>query len=251
MVIQKTNYYEDLFSVKDKVVIISGASRGIGLELASNFHAAGAKVVGIARTKKVNNVKFNYQSIDVRNKSSFEELCIRLNKEFKKIDVLINCAGITISPTDTISDGKYFENIITTNLSSVYNTCMTVSKYCNENGSIINISSIASYLGFPNNPAYVSSKGGLSALTRSLALDFAKYNIRVNNIVPGYIHTSMTDESYRNKSLNEERRKKMIIDRWGNVKDIVGGVIFLASDASSYITGSDLVIDGGWTIKGL
>ena len=84
-----------------------------------------------------------------------------------------------------------------------------------------------------------------------LALDFAKYNIRVNNIVPGYIHTSMTDESYRNKSLNEERRKKMIIDRWGNVKDIVGGVIFLASDASSYITGSDLVIDGGWTIKGL
>ena len=247
----KNNYYEDLFSLRNKVVLISGASTGIGLELASNFSEAGANVFGFARTEKIKDVNFSYHSVDIRDKSKFENLCSIIHEKFKKIDVLINCAGISISPYNKKKDDQYFDKIIKTNLSSVYDCCMIMAKYTDSCASIINISSIASNLGFPNNPAYVASKGGVSALTRALAYDFSDLNIRVNNIVPGYIHTSMTDDSYKNDVLRNERKNNMIIKRWGNVKDIIGGAVFLASDASSYITGSDLVIDGGWSIKGL
>jgi len=181
----------------------------------------------------------------------FNDLCNKINREYKKIDVLVNCAGISISSSTKNFDKEYFRKIIETNLISIYNCCISMASYTPDKGSIINISSIASNFGFPNNPAYVASKGGLSSLTRALAYDFSNRNIRVNNIVPGYIHTSMTNESFNDKDSRIEREKHMLISRWGNVKDLVGGVIYLASDASSYITGSDIVIDGGWSIKGL
>jgi NAD(P)-dependent dehydrogenase (short-subunit alcohol dehydrogenase family) len=123
--------------------------------------------------------------------------------------------------------------------------------YLKKNASIINISSISSYFGFPNNPGYVSSKSGLSGLTRSLAYDFSKKNIRVNNIVPGYIRTEMTKKSFNNKKLFNLRKSSTLLNRWGNPKDIIGACTFLVSSSSSYITGADIVIDGGWSVKGI
>ena len=120
-----------------------------------------------------------------------------------------------------------------------------------EYGSIINITSIGALQGFPNNPSYIASKAALSQMTKGLAIDFSEYNIRVNNIAPGYIHTDMTDKSFQDNEKHQERQKRMIIQRWGTPDDIVGASIFLASKASSYITGSDIIIDGGWTSKGL
>ena len=111
--------------------------------------------------------------------------------------------------------------------------------------------SIGSMQGFPDNPGYIASKGGLRMLSKSLAIDLAKDNIRVNNIVPGYISTDMTKGSRNDPVLYEERLERMIIQRWGETEDIVGAVIYLASNASSYVTGIDLVVDGGWTAKGL
>ena len=113
------------------------------------------------------------------------------------------------------------------------------------------ILSIGSLFFFPENPGYVASKGGLRSLTKSLALDYAKMNIRVNNIVPGYIHTEMTDKSFNDPVLNKERMNRMIIQRWGQIEDIVGAAIFLCSDSSSYVTGTDLIVDGGWSARGL
>jgi gluconate 5-dehydrogenase len=118
-------------------------------------------------------------------------------------------------------------------------------------GSIINITSIGSVQGFPGNPGYVASKGGLRMLSKSLAIDFSKDNIRVNNIAPGYILTDMTKDSQTDPVLYQERLDRMIIQRWGRTEDIVGAAIYLASNASSYVTGIDLIIDGGWTAKGL
>mgnify|MGYP001274054315 FL=1 len=120
-----------------------------------------------------------------------------------------------------------------------------------KGGSIINVTSLGSVLGFPDNPSYVSSKGGLKMLTKSLAVDLGKKGIRVNNLLPGYMKTAMTKKSFMNKDLKEERDKRIIINRWGNSTDLIGPCIFLASDSSSYITGSDILVDGGWIAKGL
>ena len=120
-----------------------------------------------------------------------------------------------------------------------------------KGGSIINISSIGSKIGFPNNPSYLSSKGALNQLTKSLANDFAEANIRVNALLPGYIKTKMTEKSFKNENENKKRIDRMILKRWGKPKDIIGAAIFLCSESSSYVTGSEIVIDGGWTSKGL
>ena len=116
-------------------------------------------------------------------------------------------------------------------------------------GSIINITSLNSELGFPNNPAYVATKGGLKQLTKSLAVDLGKYNIRVNNIGPGYIKTNMTKQGWKNNKQAIEDRT--ILGRWGKPEDLIGSIIFLLSDASSYITGQDIYVDGGYLAKGL
>ena len=106
-------------------------------------------------------------------------------------------------------------------------------------------------MDFPNNPAYVSSKFALLGLSKSLALDFNYKNIRVNTILPGYIKTKMTINSYNKKSENQKRKNRTIMNKWGQPSDLVGASIFLASEASSYMTGSEIVIDGGWLAKGL
>ncbi len=116
-------------------------------------------------------------------------------------------------------------------------------------GSIINITSLNAELAFPDNPAYVAFKGGLKQLTKSLALDLGKYNIRVNNIGPGYMRTNMTKKGWaNNRKLIEDRT---ILGRWGTPDDLIGTAIFLLSSASSYITGQDIYVDGGYLTKGL
>ena len=118
-----------------------------------------------------------------------------------------------------------------------------------DGGVIINITSINAELAFPDNPAYVSMKHGLKGLTKALAKDYAKYNIRVNAIGPGYFRTKMTNKSWFNN--RDEITKKTLLGRWGEPDDIMGAVIFLCSDASSYITGQTIYIDGGWLVNGL
>ena len=120
-----------------------------------------------------------------------------------------------------------------------------------RSGSIINVTSINAELGFPNNPAYAASKGGLRMLTKSLAKDFGKYGISVNNLGPGYIITEMTKNSYQNKKSRMIRQKHTLLGRWGDVTDLIGPCIFLASNASGYITGQDIYVDGGWLANGL
>ena len=117
--------------------------------------------------------------------------------------------------------------------------------------SIINFSSIGGLLGFPNNPSYGASKGALLSLSKALANDFGSRNIRVNCILPGYFRTKMTEKSYNDSLKKLKREENTMLGRWGNPEELVGITIFLASDASSYITGVDIPVDGGWINKGL
>ena len=118
-------------------------------------------------------------------------------------------------------------------------------------GSIINITSLAAEQGFPNNVAYVSSKGGLKQLTKAMALDLAEKNIRVNSVGPGYVKTKMTQKSWLNTKKKKSRSERIILNRWANPADIADACLFLGSDLSSYINGQEIYVDGGWLSKGL
>ena len=246
-------YLDSLFSMNGKVCLVTGASRGIGRSLADAFHNAGAVVYGLGRSKNANDdVLWSYRQCDVNNNNQLTQVLQDIVKAEGKMNVLVNAVGITNSYSASNSTSNFMQ-MIQTNLIAVHEICLLASEHMKASGggSIINITSIGSELGFAGNPGYVSSKGGLKMLTKALANDLAEFNIRVNNIAPGYIRTDMTKGSYEDQVLNQDRVDRMIIKRWGDVGDLSCAAILLASEASSYITGIDLFIDGGWTAKGL
>ena len=181
-------------------------------------------------------------------------MLFRSFKKHKKIDVLINNAGISLpNVTRGFYPKKNWDETLAINLSAAFHVSQTVIKYMikTSKGSIINITSINAEFAFPNNPAYVASKGGLKMLGKALAKDCGKYGIRVNNLGPGYIKTEMTMKSFNDKNKRTARENSTMLGRWGEVDDLLGPCIFLASDASSYVTGQDIYVDGGWSSNGL
>ena len=250
---------DDLFSIKDKIVLISGAGRGIGRHLAHSMarHSAIVYCIDKKFSKEVpKSVKKNMFHIkcDITKKKSIQVVCKNIFLKHKKIDVLVNNAGITIP----LMKGKLFyekENwakTIDVNLTASFFCSQEVIKYMikRNGGSIINITSLNAELAFPKNPSYVASKGGLKMVGKALAKDWGNFGVRVNNLGPGYIKTDMTKNSFDNRKTRLEREKQTFLQRWGSVDDLVGPCIFLASDASKYITGQDIYVDGGWTANG-
>ena len=195
------------------------------------------------------NIK-NY-SIDLTKQDQIDKFIAFIDKnETSGINILINAAGVTF-PNDLFNySDKDWDLTYKVNLLAPFKLAKGLSKNMRD-ASIVNITSLNAELAFPNNPAYVATKHGLKGLTKSLALELGNKNVRVNNIGPGYMKTAMTSKSWSDPKIYEERKKKTFLGRWGTPSDLVGAVVFLASDASSYITGQDLYIDGGWTSKGL
>jgi NAD(P)-dependent dehydrogenase (short-subunit alcohol dehydrogenase family) len=229
-----------------KNIIITGASKGIGFQIA-NYLAKNDtfKIINISRSNSKNKKILDY-NCDV---SDYDDVKRAFDK-IKKIDVLINNAAISDFSKNKIEN---FEKIIKTNLNgSFYCAYEAVKKLKkSKEACIINISSINAYMGFPNNPGYVSSKGAILSLTRSLALDYAKFGIKVNSISPGYIKSGMTLLSYKNQKKRMIRQQRTIVNRWGEPKDLFGAIEFLISNKSNYINAQDIIIDGGWKSKGL
>lgn len=249
----------DLFSIKNKVIIITGAGRGIGRELAIGMSKKEAYVYCIdvdfpneVPDNLLNNLFYRY--CDITNTSAFKDICEEIFTKHQKIDVLINNAGITFTKKDDEPYPKdQWDRTIHINLTSVF-TCSQIVYYYmlrNKKGSIINITSLNAERGFPNNPAYVASKGGLKMLGKAFARDWGIHGIRVNNLGPGHIRTNMTEKSYSNEKTRKAREANTMLGRWGEPKDLIGPCIFLASDASEYITGQDIYVDGGWIANGL
>jgi NAD(P)-dependent dehydrogenase (short-subunit alcohol dehydrogenase family) len=187
----------------------------------------------------------------------FEKVEIAFKKiveSFGTIDILVNNAGVSYGNSSEKYSIDDWNKTIGVNLTVPFNMSKMVANELikkEKSGSIINITSLGAEFGFPENPAYCASKGGLKQLTKALAYDWAKYGIRVNNVGPGYMHTNMTDKSYNNPQMNAERLRHMMIQRWGEPRDLAGVCVFLASQMSEYITGQDIYVDGGWTAKGL
>ena len=248
----------ELFSIKDKIIIITGGNGGIGYELADKMSGYGAIVYSIDKKFSRNDRKMEKNLIqkkcNILNKNQFQSICKEIFEKHKKIDVLINGAGITKSGKNGIDyPEKDWKETLDVNLTGAFLTSQAVINYMRKrgSGSIINITSINAELGFPNNPAYVASKGGLKMLGKALAKDYGKFGVRVNNLGPGYIKTEMVIASYLNKKARKLREKHTMLERWGTPEDLVGPCIFLSSDASKYITGQDIYVDGGWSANGL
>lgn len=241
-----------LFDLSGKVALVIGASRGIGAAIAEGLSDAGARVFAIGRTAqpaKDFSAAVEYSTGDIRTDSL--QLILRAASAKGRLDCLVNCAGVSISNQSQIDEGTRFRQTIETNLFAAFDACMAAATFMGSGGSIINVTSIGSVVGFPGNPGYVSSKGALRLMTKALAVDLGSKGIRVNSLAPGYIHTSMTSGSHDSPPEYERRKAHTCLGRWGEPEDLIGAAVFLASDASAYVTGTDIFVDGGWTAKGL
>jgi len=243
-----------MFSLAGKIAIVTGASRGIGQGIAVELARAGADVVvsdiipGDKTVKKIKALKRKaiFVKTDVSKKKDVENLIKETIKNFKKIDILVNNAGIFIpEKTESLSEENW-DKTININLKGYFLCSQAAIKYMNSGASIINISSVAGISGYAQAAAYCASKGGITLLTKSLAAEFGSRGIRINSVHPGVIETAMTKGVLGDKTSRQGILSKIPLKRTGKPIDIAGPVAFLASDASSYITGAEIVVDGGW-----
>ena len=251
----------DKFSIKGKYVILTGATGGLGLTITRVLLDAGAYVITITRrdSLELNNLNNVYPEMltnyfcDLANIDAVRQIARELWVKTPYIDVLINNACLNNLPSENPYDLLVFEEIRKVGLDAPYILCGEIAPRMasRKSGSIINITSINAEAAWPNNPAYITVKSGLRMLTKAVARDFGLQGVRANNISPGYIHTRMTDKSFQNQEAYHARSEKTMLGRWGTPEEIAYVCLFLASEASSYITGVDIHVDGGWLAKGL
>jgi len=241
----------NLINLKNKKVFITGGTSGIGLSILENFSKLEADIFTIGtnvenlKTIQNNFPKIKTSNFNLENHQKIEELVKEAKEKLGGLDIVINNAGITKDNLAIRMSDEEWNKVININLTAVFLICKYSIKVMmkQDSGSIINISSIVGHTGNFGQANYSSAKAGIIAMSKSLAKEYAKKNIRVNCISPGFIDTKMT------KSINEEFKKKLIenipMGKLGNGNDIANCAIFLASDLSSYITGETIHVNGG------
>ena len=248
------------FSLDGKTAVVTGGGRGLGRELAFGLARHGANVVITGRTEEtlrqtVEEIKAHggvadFACADVSSEEDLIQLRDHVRKAHGRADILVNNAGVNPyykSPEHTSIEE--WKEIIDVNLTGVF-LCSRIfgeDMIKNRGGGIISISSIAGQVGLPRTTAYCAAKGGVELMTRSLALDWAQYGIRVNTVAPGYFESDLTRGLKNNESLAQSVIDKTPLGRFGQLRDFVGAVVFLASPASAYVTGQTIGVDGGWT----
>lgn len=252
------SYSGTIFDLEGKVAIVTGGSRGIGRSIALGLAEAGADVVATSRNiESVKAVAAEIKksgrrsiviSTDASRKKDIENVVNKTLEEFGKIDILVNNAGIShnFKMAESITDEDW-DLVINLNLKGQFLFCQEVGKHMRERkyGKIINVVSIVGQVGFAKQIVYAAAKGGFIAITKTLALEWSKYNITVNALAPGFVETDMT--SALKGSRSEERiLRRTAMNRFGKPEEVVGAAIYLASDASSYTNGVVVTVDGGY-----
>ena len=246
-----------MFKLKNKVAIITGASRGIGKSIAQEISNSGAHVVCVSRSEddllkissKLNDEGFSssFFVCDVSDFSDFKKLIDDTVSKFNRVDILVNNAGITKDNLIMRMPESDWDKVIDVNLKGVFNGIKAVSRQMmkQKHGRIINISSIVGLIGNPGQANYAASKAGVIGLGKAVSKELASRNITVNTIAPGYIETDMVEDIQ--ETVKEDLFKQIPLGRIGKPSDIATAVLYLASDEAGYITGQTLTIDGGMT----
>ena len=242
-----------MFDLRGRVAVITGASSGLGMQMAKAFASYGADLVIIARRIDIlEKLKKKKEKNNVRVLTSDIKYAAELSeKEFGKVDILINCAGASLGMGVNNTNDEDWDITVNTDLTSIFKMTREFSKIMIKNnyGRIINISSIYGLVGNSKIPAiaYHSSKGGVINFTRAAASELAKYNITVNAICPGYFYTELTKDVLNTESFKDYIENHVPMKRYGKEGELNAGAIFLASSEASYVTGVILPIDGGYT----
>jgi len=252
--------YRTLFDLKDKVAVVTGGAGGLGRPTALGLADFGANVVVTSRDLgKLNVVKGEIERLgskalaiqcDVTKPADVEKMVKETVDKFGKIDILVTYAGMNIPKPAEEYPYNDWEKVMGVNVTGTFLTCREVGKAMIEKkqGKIINISSVRGAYGLPRNyVAYATSKGAVIALTKQLATEWAKFNIRVNAIAPTVIATELTAHIMANPELSKNMKSRILLGRWGYPDDLIGAIVYFASDASNFVTGQILFIDGGVT----
>ncbi|MDR2788492.1 MAG: 2-dehydro-3-deoxy-D-gluconate 5-dehydrogenase KduD [Candidatus Accumulibacter sp.] len=246
----------DIFSLKGRVALITGANRGLGQAMAVGLARAGASVAVVGRTSapqvieeiEAQGARGKFYAHDLADIDGIPALVARVKADFGRIDILVNNAGMQSRHKAAEFPRKDWDQVINVNMNAVFFMCQEVGKVmlAQKRGKIINIASLLSFQGGLTVPAYAASKGGVAQFTKSLANEWASQGINVNGIAPGYMETEMNTALIADATRSRQILERIPAGRWGRPEDMVGAVIYLASPASDYVNGTLITIDGGW-----
>ena len=249
-----------MFDIKDKVAIVTGANTGLGQAICVAYAKAGAKVLGVARrscaeTKaKIDAIGgiFNECTADLSSTTPIDNIIKTAIDLYGTVDILVNNAGIIKRADAVDATEEDWDSVINVNQKVVFFLSQAFAKVVfdqNKKGKIINIASMLSYQGGIRVPAYCASKSAVIGFTRSLCNEWASKGINVNGIAPGYMETNNTEQIRSDSKRNDAILERIPQGRWGRPEDIAGAAIFLASEASDYINGFTIAVDGGWLAR--
>jgi gluconate 5-dehydrogenase len=249
--------FDNLFNLRGKTVLITGSTRGLGYIMAKGLGSAGARIILNGRNaekleKSVDELRkegfnVNGYAFDITKKQEICEKMSLIEKEIGSIDVLVNNAGIQKRALLIEMEESLWREVIETNLTGAFLVSQQAAKgmIARKSGKVINVCSVLSELGRATIAPYAAAKGGLKMLTKSMAVEWARYNIQVNGIGPGYIITDMTRSLAENTKFDQWLKNRTPAHRWGQPEELIGTLIFLASQASNFVNGQIIYVDGG------